>query len=93
MKHYFTAIFLATATASASVAAPARSPSEYADLEIAHVAYMADSIDIGLAHLALAISSNLAIHKFAKTMIRDYEAVNTQAWVVRFKCEEQPAKR
>ena len=64
MKHYFTPIVLATTTSIASVAASARSPSEYSDLEIAHVAYTADSIDIGHAHLALAVSSNPVIHKF-----------------------------
>ena len=52
---------------------------ELSDLEIAHVAYTADNIDIRYAHLALAISDNPEIHKFAKTMIRDHEAVNEQA--------------
>ncbi len=49
------------------------------DLEIAHVAYIADNIDIRYAHLALAISSNPAVQEFARTMIRDHEAVNAQA--------------
>lgn len=49
------------------------------DLEIAHVAYVADNIDIRYAHLALAISTNPAIHEFANTMIRDHTAVNEQA--------------
>ena len=49
------------------------------DLEIAHVAYVADNIDIRYAHLALAISKNPAIHEFARTMIRDHSAVNDQA--------------
>ena len=49
------------------------------DLEIAHVAYVADNIDIRYAHLALAISTNPAIHEFARTMIRDHSAVNEQA--------------
>ncbi|MBO6538285.1 MAG: DUF4142 domain-containing protein [Rhizobiaceae bacterium] len=49
------------------------------DLEIAHVAYVADNIDIRYAHLALAISTNPAIHEFARTMIRDHSAVNDQA--------------
>ncbi|MBO6726595.1 MAG: DUF4142 domain-containing protein [Rhizobiaceae bacterium] len=49
------------------------------DLEIAHVAYVADNIDIRYAHLALAISKNPAIHEFARTMIRDHSAVNEQA--------------
>lgn len=57
----------------------ANSPAELNDLEIAHVAYTADNIDIRYAHLALAISTNPKIHEFAKTMIRDHNAVNEQA--------------
>lgn len=79
MKHYFSALLLATITASVATTATARSPADYSDVEIAHVAYTADNIDIRYAHLALAISTNPAIHKFAKTMIRDHEAVNAQA--------------
>jgi putative membrane protein len=59
--------------------AVAESPADLNDLEIAHVAYTADNIDIRYAHLALAISTNPAIHKFARTMIRDHSAVNDQA--------------
>ena len=57
----------------------AQSAADLNDLEIAHVAYSADNIDIRYAHLALAISSNPEIHAFAKTMIRDHNAVNEQA--------------
>jgi len=59
--------------------ASANSPAELSDVEIAHVAYTADNIDIRYAHLALAISTNPEIHEFANTMIRDHTAVNTQA--------------
>lgn len=59
--------------------AMAQSPAELNDLEIAHVAYVADTIDIRYAHLALAISQTPAIHDFARTMIRDHTAVNEQA--------------
>ena len=62
-----------------SISAHAESPADLNDLEIAHVAYTADSIDIRYAHLALAISTDPVIHEFAKTMIRDHEAVNEQA--------------
>ena len=55
------------------------SPAELNDLQIAHVAYTADNIDIQYAHLALAISTNPDIHNFANTMIRDHTAVNAQA--------------
>lgn len=57
----------------------AQTPAELNDLEIAHVAYVADNIDIRYAHLALALSNNPDIHAFAKTMIRDHTAVNEQA--------------
>ena len=57
----------------------AENPADLNDLEIAHVAYTADNIDIRYAHLALAKSKNPAIHQFARTMIRDHEAVNEQA--------------
>lgn len=59
--------------------AKAQTPAELTDLEIAHVAYVADNIDIQYAHLALALSTNPDIHEFARTMIRDHEAVNEQA--------------
>jgi len=57
----------------------ARSPAQLNDLEIAHVAYTADIIDIRYAHLALALSEDANIHSFAQTMIRDHTAVNEQA--------------
>lgn len=73
---------IAALTASVAItigAATADSPAELNDLEIAHVAYIADNIDIRYAHLALAISSSPAVQEFARTMIRDHEAVNEQA--------------
>ena len=54
------------------------------------MAYTADNIDIRYAHLALAISKNPAVHKFAKTMIRDHEAVNEQALALLAKLKAQP---
>lgn len=65
--------------ATLSTGAMAESPAELTDLEIAHVAYTADEIDIRYAHLALAISDSPAIHEFARTMIRDHSAVNKMA--------------
>ena len=59
--------------------AHAQSPAELNDLQIAHVAYVADNIDIRYAHLALAITQNPRIREFAETMIRDHTAVNEQA--------------
>lgn len=71
-------------------AAQAQSPAELNDLEIAHVAYVADNIDIRYAHLALAISQNAEVREFAKTMIRDHEAVNEQALALLKKLNAQP---
>ncbi len=64
-----------------TIAAPvwASDPAELNDTEIAHVAYVADTIDIRYAHLALAMSSTPEVHDFARTMIRDHEAVNEAA--------------
>ena len=70
--------------------AQAQSPSDLNDLEIAHVAYTADNIDIRYAHLALAISDNPQVREFAKTMIRDHEAVNAQALALLEKLGAQP---
>ena len=74
--------FIAAAAVAFSLGsgvALAESPADLNDLEIAHVAYTADNIDIRYAHLALAISTNPKIHEFARTMIRDHTAVNKQA--------------
>lgn len=70
--------------------AAAQTPADLNDLEIAHVAYTADSIDIRYAHLALAISSNPEIQQFAETMIRDHTAVNDQALALLAKLKAQP---
>ncbi|WP_428643353.1 DUF4142 domain-containing protein [Roseibium sp.] len=74
-------IFAGIAVAGLMVAthAFANDAAELSDVEIAHVAYTADNLDIRYAHLALAKSSNPEVHKFANTMIRDHEAVNEQA--------------
>lgn len=77
-KQYLSIAFVVM-TAFSVGSAQAMEPSELNDLEIAHVAYTADNIDIRYAHLALALSENQDIHNFAKSMIRDHEAVNKQA--------------
>ncbi len=73
-----------------SVAAHAESPTDLNDLEIAHVAYTADSIDIRYAHLALAISTNPVVHEFAHPMIRDHEAVKDEALALLMKLDVSP---
>ncbi|MEM7221874.1 MAG: DUF4142 domain-containing protein [Pseudomonadota bacterium] len=62
-----------------ATAVQAGSPEKLNDLEIAHVAYTADEIDIRYAHLALAKSRHPEVRKFAETMIRDHTAVNEAA--------------
>lgn len=73
------ALFMALSFSSAVNAKKAQSPTDLNDLQIAHVAYTADVIDIRYAHLALAKSTNPVIQEFAQTMIRDHTAVNEQA--------------
>lgn len=80
----FTKTLLAAAAVSTVVFtgfahADTPTPADLNDLEIAHVAYTANSIDIRYAHLALAVSKNPAIHAFANTMIRDHAVVNDRA--------------
>jgi len=77
MKKFLTG--LAVAGMLFATHAGANDAAKLSDVEIAHVAYTADNLDIRYAHLALAKSKNPDIHKFAKTMIRDHEAVNEQA--------------
>ena len=79
MKNWIIYSVLGLALSGVSFSAQAQSPVDLNDLEIAHVAYVADNIDIQYAHLALALSDNPEIHEFARTMIRDHEAVNEQA--------------
>ena len=74
----------------ANAAMDNKTPANLNDAEIAHVAYTADNIDIRYAHLALAISANPEIHKFAKSMIRDHEAVNKQALALLKKLKVSP---
>ena len=71
-------------------AAWAAGPADLNDLEIAHVAYTVDVIDIRYAHLALAISKNPKVHEFARTMIRDHSAVNELALELLEKLKVQP---
>lgn len=75
LKHCLTAA-LALALATPVLA---DDPADLSDLEIAHVAYTADNIDIRYAHLALALSEAPEVQAFARTMIRDHTAVNEAA--------------
>ena len=70
---------LAIAVAMMAAQASAQDVAAMNDLEFAHIAYTVDNIDIRYAHLALALSKNPDVHEFARTMIRDHEAVNEAA--------------
>lgn len=86
----FRHILLAVALPFLSGPLMADSPADLNDLEIAHVAYTADNIDIQYAHIALALSTNPEVREFANTMIRDHEAVNDQALALLKKLDVQP---
>jgi putative membrane protein len=77
IRNLFVAAGLALLSSSSFVFA--QSPAELSDVEIAHVAYTADNIDIRYAKLALEKSKTPAIREFAETMVRDHTAVNDQA--------------
>jgi len=49
------------------------------DGKIAMIAVVAGNIDIAYAHLALALSSDPAVRRFARTMLEDHAAVNEAA--------------
>jgi len=85
-----TIVIAAAMLAVGMTGAQADSAADLNDLEIAHVAYTADNIDIRYAHLALAISTNPKIHEFAKSMIRDHTAVNELALALLKKLNAQP---
>ena len=94
-KHFMIVITMAAIAGCASsnydnTSAVSQTPDQLNDLELAHVAYTADNIDIKYAHLALGISKDPTVHEFAKTMIRDHEAVNEQALALLAKLDVQP---
>jgi putative membrane protein len=61
------------------------------DAEIAHIAYTAGVIDVAAGKQALAKSRNATVRAFAKTMVRDHEAVNGQALALVKKLHVTPA--
>jgi putative membrane protein len=70
------AAIAATAALALSGPAVAQAPN---DAQIAHIAYTAGQIDVAAARQALARSHNAEVRAFARTMVRDHEAVNRQA--------------
>ena len=90
MIKLITALLALTSSIGFTAVQAEDSPADLNDLQIAHVAYIADNIDIQYAHLALAISTNPDIHDFANTMIRDHTAVNEQALALPKKLKADP---
>ncbi len=62
-----------------ALAPPATAADKPTDPQIAHIAYTAGVIDVENAKLAIAKSGNKDVVAFAEDMVRDHEAVNTQA--------------
>jgi putative membrane protein len=79
MPHKLLLTTIAALTALAAGCAAADETPAMNDLEIAHTAYTAGTLDIRYAHLALALSENDTVRDFAATMIRDHSAVNEAA--------------
>lgn len=67
--------FLLVAALAAIFALPLSAQEGLNDLEMAHVALTANASDIAYAHLALALSKDPEVRRFAETMIRDHTAV------------------
>src|SRR4051812_7635631 len=70
------AAFAGMAALAVSAPAPAQAPN---DAQIAHIAYTAGQIDVAAGRQALQRSHNARVRAFARTMVRDHEAVNRQA--------------
>lgn len=71
-------LILVVALLGAAPVAPLAGQADLNDLEMAHVAVTASNIDIAYAHLALALSDDPEVRRFADTMIRDHSAVNAE---------------
>lgn len=89
LRSFSTAVLVGTGLLASSLLV-AQSPEELNDLQIAHVAYVADNIDIRYAHLALALSDNPAVRGFAQTMVNDHHSVNEQALALLKSLDAQP---
>lgn len=72
-------LFLSTMVGTGCATDQAMNKPAFNDLEIAHIAYTAGAIDIRYAHLALALSEDPEVLKFAALMVRDHTAVNKKA--------------
>jgi len=68
-----------TALCLLAIAPSAWAADKPTDPQIAHIAYTAGVIDVEAAKLAISKSKNKDVVAFAEDMVRDHEAVNTQA--------------
>jgi putative membrane protein len=68
----------AALAAALALAAPARAQAP-SDAQIAHIAYTAGEIDVAAGRQALRRSHDARVLAFARTMVRDHQAVNRQA--------------
>jgi len=68
--------FAAFATVNAQNTTTPPPPS---DAQIAMIAVVADNVDIDAANMAAKKTKNKMVREFAKTMVRDHTAVNSQA--------------
>lgn len=75
-RHFRTALAAVFLLGGASFAAAADKPT---DPQIAHIAYTAGVVDIEAAKQAVEKSKNPDVVAFANDMLRDHEAVNSQA--------------
>ena len=71
-----------------AIANPEAGPS---DAEIAHIAYTAGQIDIAAARQALAKTRSAEVRSFAEVMLRDHQAVESQALALVKKLGVTPA--
>ncbi len=81
MKHFVPGsliLLLLLFAASTELSAQA-GPPDLSDAEVAHVAVIANSIDVQLAWVAQSRASKGEVRAFANTMITDHTAVNAQA--------------
>lgn len=80
-KFKWSAVLLSAAILAGAADSPrqAARAADLNDLQIAHIAYTAGSIDIRYAHLALALSEDPGVREFASLMVRDHGAVNDKA--------------
>jgi putative membrane protein len=83
---------IATAAIAATLAMLAAGPAAALnDAQIAHIAYTADSVDIGWAQLALQKTTNPKVRQFAQDMVRDQTALNSLALALFQKLNITPA--